>query len=154
MGDINPMLPVKSITIHHEGWDPFWATDFSETAERVERVRSGHRGRGFSDIGYHYIIDREGRVWEGRSIRYQGAHVSGHNEGNLGIMCLGNFDEQAPTAKQLAALSKQVKTMMARYRVPTRRVYTHQEWSDAKTACPGRSLQTWVVRVRATSFAS
>ncbi|MDZ4831031.1 MAG: peptidoglycan recognition family protein [Phycisphaerae bacterium] len=155
-GDINPMLPVKSITIHHEGWDPFTADDFGETASRIEHVRIAHRnakGGGYADIGYHFVIDREGRVWEGRSLKYQGAHVKKHNEGNVGIMCLGNFEEQTPTPKQLAGLSKQVKVMMVRYNVPIRRVYTHQEWQGAQTLCPGRTLQTWVNRKRPTAFA-
>ncbi|MFO0826975.1 MAG: peptidoglycan recognition family protein [Phycisphaerales bacterium] len=156
LNDINPMLPVTSITIHHEGWDPFTTNDFDETASRIEHVRIAHRnakGGGYADIGYHFVVDREGRIWEGRSLKYQGAHVKNHNEGNVGIMCLGNFEEQTPSAKQLAGLSKQVKTMMARYKVPVRRVYTHQEWAGAQTLCPGRSLQAWVVRTRPTAFA-
>ncbi|MBL9121030.1 MAG: N-acetylmuramoyl-L-alanine amidase [Phycisphaerae bacterium] len=156
VGDINPMLPVKSLTIHHEGWEPFVASDVEETADRIEHVRIAHRnakGGGYADIGYHYIIDREGRVWEGRSLRYQGAHVKYHNEGNIGIMCLGNFEEQTPTQRQLAGLSRQVRAVMAKHKIPIRRVYTHREWKDAQTLCPGRSLQAWVTKSRASSFA-
>lgn len=156
MGDINPMLPIKSLTIHHEGWEPFMTSDFAETAARIEHVRIAHRnakGGGYADIGYHYVVDREGRVWEGRSLRYQGAHVKNHNEGNIGIMCLGNFEEQSPTQRQLAGLSRQVRAVMAQHKIPIRRVYTHQEWKDAQTLCPGRSLQAWVVKARDRSFA-
>jgi hypothetical protein len=156
LGDINPMLPVRSITIHHEGWEPFLATDPDETAYRIERVRVGHRnakGGGYADIGYHFIIDREGRVWEGRSLRYQGAHVKNRNEGNIGVMCLGNFEEQNPTERQLAGLTRQVKALMTKYRVPTRRVYTHREWPNAQTLCPGRSLQAWISKNRNKALA-
>ena len=156
MGDLNPMLPVRSLTIHHEGWQPFTDVGWAESAARVEQVRVAHRnakGGGYADIGYHFIIDREGRIWEGRSLRYQGAHVKNHNEGNVGIMCLGNFEEQTPTQKQLAGLTKQVQTVMARYKIPLRRVYTHQEWKGAQTLCPGRTLQTWVDRNRNSAFA-
>ncbi|MBL9149600.1 MAG: N-acetylmuramoyl-L-alanine amidase [Phycisphaerae bacterium] len=156
MKDINPMLPVKSITIHHEGWEPFMAVDVGETASRIEQVRVAHRnakGGGYADIGYHFIIDREGRIWEGRNLKYQGAHVKNHNEGNVGIMCLGNFEEQTPTPKQLAGLNKQVRAMMAKYNVPKSRVYTHQEWRGASTLCPGRTLQAYVERARPKSFA-
>jgi hypothetical protein len=156
MRDINPMLPVRSITIHHEGWEPFMANDVGSTASRIEQVRVAHRnakGGGYADIGYHFIIDREGRIWEGRSLKYQGAHVKNHNEGNVGIMCLGNFEEQSPTPKQLAGLNKQVRAMMAKYNVPKGRVYTHQEWSGASTLCPGRTLQAYVERSRPKSFA-
>ncbi len=154
VNDINPMLPVKYLTIHHEGWEPFTAVDFGDTAARIERVRVGHsEGRGYADIGYHFIIDREGRIWEGRSLKFQGAHVKHHNEGNIGIMCLGNFEEQSPTPKQLAGLNKQVRVVMARYKISVKRVYTHQEWADASTLCPGRNLQVWVDKKRPQSFA-
>lgn len=153
--DINPLTQVRFITIHHEGWDPFWETDFAESAARVERVRVGHRNAKtpYADIGYHFVIDREGRIYEGRDLRYQGAHVKARNEGNIGIMCLGNFEQQAPSQKQLAALVQQVKAMRAKYNVPVRRVYTHQEWPGAQTLCPGRSLQSWVDRQRTSAFA-
>lgn len=156
MGDINPMLPIKSLTIHHEGWEPFVTSDFDDTAYRIEHVRIAHRnakGGGYADIGYHFVVDREGRVWEGRSLKFQGAHVKNHNEGNIGIMCLGNFEEQNPTEKQLAGLSRQVRTIMARYKIPIKRVHTHREWPDAQTLCPGRSLQAWVMKNRPKSFA-
>lgn len=156
MGDINPMLPIRSLTIHHEGWEPFVTSDFDETAYRIEHVRIAHRNAkngGYADIGYHYIVDREGRVWEGRSLKFQGAHVKNHNEGNIGIMCLGNFEEQNPTERQLAGLSLQVRAVMARHKIPLKRVYTHREWADAQTLCPGRSLQAWVAKYRPRSFA-
>ena len=69
-----------------------------------------------------------------------------HNEGNIGVVALGNFDQQAPSAAQLRALDEQVSWLMRRYRVPTSRVLTHQEW--AATACPGRMLQAHMVEVR------
>ena len=156
LGEIKPMLPVKSITVHHEGWEPFTAEAFGETATRIEQVRVAHRNAkdgGYADIGYHFVIDRDGRIWEGRSLKYQGAHVKNHNEGNVGIMCLGNFEEQTPSPKQLNGLTKQVKVMSARFKVPTRRIYTHREWAGANTLCPGRTLQSWVDRKRPTAFA-
>lgn len=145
---MNPMLPVKYITVHHDGMTPFAATDESSSKARIELIRNGHRGNGWGDIGYHFVIDRNGRVWEGRAINWQGAHVKNWNEGNLGICCLGNFDEQAPSQAQLSALERQLKVLMAMYGVPKSRVKTHQEWQGAKTACPGRSLQAQMVAMR------
>jgi len=145
---MNPMLPVKYITVHHDGMSPFMAADARSSAGRIETIRNGHRGNGWGDIGYHFVIDREGRVWEGRAINFQGAHVKNWNEGNLGICCLGNFDEQAPSQAQLMALERQLVVLMKTYGVPKARVKTHQEWSGAKTACPGRALQTQMVQMR------
>lgn len=145
---MNPMLPVKYITVHHDGLKPFNTADESASRARLEMIRNGHRGNGWGDIGYHFLIDRNGRVWEGRAINWQGAHVKNWNEGNIGICCLGNFDQQAPSAAQLAALERQLKVLMRTYGVPKSRVKTHQEWAGAATACPGKSLQSQMIAMR------
>jgi hypothetical protein len=139
LADMRPMLPVTAITVHHEGMEPFTDTSSPDTIERLRRVWNGHDGRGFGDIGYHFVIDRSGRIWEGRSLKYQGAHVRAHNEGNIGVMCLGNFDEQKVSDAQRAALEHQLKVLCAKYRVKRSKVKTHKEWNP--TACPGRDLQ-------------
>jgi hypothetical protein len=150
-GDINPMGRVLRITIHHDGMNPFTSTSMGDCAARLEAIRRAHvsnapMGRGWADIGYHFIIDPAGRIWEGRSVLYQGAHVKDQNENNLGIMCLGNYDRQAPTPATAAALDRFVAEQMRRYGIPLSRVRTHQELSS--TECPGRSLQAYIVRSR------
>lgn len=144
---VDPMRGITRITIHHEGWKPVHFSDRGTTAERIELIRTVHtRDRGFGDIGYHYIIDRAGRIWEGRPVTYQGAHVRDHNEHNLGILILGNFDRQRPSSIQLASLEKTLAAMQRTYRIPRQRVHTHQEL--ASTACPGRHLQAVVPGIR------
>lgn len=107
-----------------------------------------NNGKRWADIGYHYVIDPQGRIWEGRPTNLQGAHVKDTNEHNLGIMCMGNFDQQAPSAAQVAALDAFVVDQMRRYRVPITRVYTHQELN--RSACPGRNLQAYMLQTRRT----
>ena len=144
---LNPMNGVSRITVHHEGWTPVWFADQRTTAARLDADRNTHvRDRGWGDIGYHFMIDRAGRLWEGRSLRFQGAHVKDNNEHNVGVMVLGNFDRQDPTEAQLAALRATVSQLMRHYRVPLNRVYTHQELMS--TACPGRALQPRMVSLR------
>ncbi len=150
---MNPMLPPRYITVHHDGMSPFLAKDQTSSAARIEIIRTGHRSKGWGDIGYHYVVDRGGRVWEGRAIQWQGAHVKNCNEGNIGICCLGNFDEQSPSPEQLKACETIVAALMAKYRIPVSRVRSHQEWSGARTACPGRSLQREFVQMRAKTLA-
>jgi hypothetical protein len=144
---LNPMAGVNRITVHHEGHTPVWFTDDRSTRERMEQVRGVHtRDRKWADIGYHYIIDRAGRIIEGRSVAYQGAHVSQQNEHNVGVMLLGNFEQQSPSQQQLLSLQTTLRFLMAKYRVPTNRVYTHRELGP--TVCPGRNLQPRVASLR------
>ena len=148
---VNPMGSIARITIHHEGWTPVWFSDQASTAARIEQIRNIHvRDRGWGDIGYHYIIDRAGRVWQGRDIRYQGAHVSKNNEHNVGVMCLGNFDKQRPSDAQMQSLINTLRSVQHMYSIPARRVYTHQELSP--TACPGSHLQPRVVAIRSNGY--
>jgi hypothetical protein len=152
--ELNPMLPVTCVTIHHDGLDDLiWSADSASVAERIERYRVGHRGRGWADIGYHLIIDRGGVLWQGRSIRWQGAHVQHHNEGNIGLLVMGNFELQSPTSAQLSTLRRVLVDLRATYQLPRGRVYTHREWDDAQTACPGRRLQPRVERIRQSILA-
>lgn len=146
---INPMNGVNRITVHHDGMPPVSLQSTSQVSTRLESIRRAHLNRypePFADIGYHYIIDPQGHVWEGRSTRYQGAHVKENNEHNLGIMVLGNFNEQHPTPQALASVDRFVAHEMSRYNVPLARIYTHQELRQ--TECPGRNLQAYMRQTR------
>lgn len=138
--NINPMNGIRKLTIHHEGSRTINFTGQRDTALHLDKVRKSHvNGNGWADIGYHYIVDRAGRVWEGRPIRYQGAHVRNNNEHNIGVMTLGNFDNQSPTQQQLNALFDTVKRLKRQHNIPAGDIKSHQEINA--TACPGRNLQ-------------
>jgi hypothetical protein len=146
---LNPMLPVCAITVHHDGLDNLeTGTSEREMMARIELYRVGHRAKGWGDIGYHLVVDRAGTVWQGRSIRWQGAHVKNHNEGNIGVLVMGNFEVQRPTAAQMKTLEKTLADLMKTYKVRKNAVYTHREWPDAQTACPGKNLQPRVADLR------
>jgi hypothetical protein len=142
----NPMGGIDRITIHHDGMPPVSLKSKNDVAHRLEVIRRSHTGKGWADIGYHYAVDPQGRIWECRPVQYQGAHVKDHNERNLGILVLGNFEEQTPTSAALSALDGFVADRMQAMRVPISRVLTHQEISP--TACPGRHLQGYMVSTR------
>ncbi|MFG0284366.1 MAG: peptidoglycan recognition family protein [Phycisphaerales bacterium JB039] len=127
------------MTVHHDGMSPFYGTGAADAADRLEAIRRSHVGRGWADIGYHFAIDPQGTVWEGRPLNLQGAHVKDNNEQNIGIVVLGNFQEQAPTPAAAAAVDRFVAQVMRVYRVPLRSVYTHQELGP--TVCPGYHMQ-------------
>ena len=58
----------------------------------VETIRRWHKKRGFSDIGYHYVIYEDGSINIGRSIFLTGAHTSGENKDSIGICYIGGLD--------------------------------------------------------------
>ena len=137
---VNPMRGVSKITVHHEGWKAVWFSDRNTTAQRIDHIRRYHvDDRGWGDIGYHYILDRAGRIWEGRPIQYQGAHVSNNNEHNIGVLVLGNFEKQSPSSAQLKTLYRTTQGLASQYRVKRAMVLSHQEINP--TTCPGKNLQ-------------
>ncbi len=142
------MRPIYRITVHHDGMTAFTSVSEQAAAERLENIRRAHRGHNWGDIGYHYLVDPAGRVWEGRPLTWQGAHVKNQNEGNLGVCVMGNYENQQPNEAQLRAVERFVAEMMTRHSVRVGNVYTHREM--AATACPGRNLQPRLVAMRGT----
>jgi len=150
MARVNPMDGVRRITIHHEGWTPAYFTDTETMEDRLDLIRRSHIQRlGAGDIGYHFIIDRAGRVWQGRDVRYQGAHVRNNNEHNIGVMVLGNFDVQSPSDAQLDTLCDTVAKLAKQYRISNKAgsIRTHREINP--TDCPGANLQPRTLAIRA-----
>jgi len=140
-GRARPMKGIRRITIHHEGSGHVrTATDYASNAALIERIRAYHvEARGWADLGYHFVIDPAGRIWEGRPLAWQGAHVRDFNAHNLGVVLLGNFDRQQPSLQQLIVLPQLVQALRRQYAVPLGSLRSHQEWTP--TACPGKNMQ-------------
>lgn len=145
----NPMNGVSRITVHHSAIESGRIRSKADAARMLVNIRGGHLAQNWADIGYHYIVDPAGRVWEGRPVTLQGAHVKNQNEHNLGIMVMGNFETEKPSAEALQALDGFLAQQLRRYGVPISRVYTHREIGP--TACPGRSLQAYMMQTRSRS---
>ena len=143
---MNKLGRITRITVHHEGSKAVWFSDYKSTAAHLDKIRKFHQSKNWGDIGYHYVIDRAGRVWEGREIKYAGAHVKDNNPGNVGVMVLGNFEVQRPSGAQIETLKKTLTAIMQKNRVPVTRVYTHRELGTS--TCPGRYLQPEIVKMR------
>ena len=143
-----PMGRIHRITVHHTAIERSLEGPVA-VARHLRNIQGDHMGsQAWGDIGYHYLIDGEGRVWQGREIRFQGAHAGNHqlNRGNLGICLLGNFQHAPPPARQLAALKGLLEKLAARHHVPGERIYGHCELKA--TACPGRFLMAALRRIR------
>lgn len=73
----------------------------------VEDCRNYHvKVKGWSDIGYHYYIDKHGKCHVGRPLNRNGAHVSGHNTGTIGICCEGGLLENGAPGDTMTDLQK------------------------------------------------
>ncbi|MGE3166337.1 MAG: N-acetylmuramoyl-L-alanine amidase [Planctomycetota bacterium] len=146
--NVKQMGKVKRITIHHTG-EPNVPTLTSATDVKAYLLRlqkSHQKHKGWADLAYHYLIDPNGGVWEGRPVRFQGAHAGSPsaNEGNVGIALIGNFDESEPPRAQLAALKRLIGSLRAKYSLSASTVHTHQGLKKTAglefTSCPGRNL--------------
>lgn len=109
----------------------------------VDQIRQWHIDRGFSDVGYHYVIYRDGSIHKGRPIEKVGAHTTGQNAHSIGISYIGGCAADGKTPKdtrteaQRAALIKLVGELKASY--PSATVHGHNEF--ANKACPSFNVQ-------------
>ena len=97
-------------------------------------------GRGWSDIGYHLVIRRNGEVENGRPLEKRGAHARGHNSHSIGIVVVGednNFEEV-----QWNTLKYVVGQYLESY--PDARIKGHYQVDTKKPYCPGFDVPEWV----------
>ena len=104
----------------------------------LDTIRQWHLQRGFSDIGYHYVIHLDGKVEERRDVNIAGAHCSGHNSKSIGICYIGGMTadgkkaKDTRTDKQKTTLKSLLKTMRTLY--PQAKIHGHRDF--AAKACP------------------
>lgn len=105
----------------------------------VETIRGWHKGQGWKDIGYHWVVMLDGSVKPGRLESVVGSHVAGRNTGTLGVVYVGGVAKDGKTPKdtrttaQKAALIETVKALIEKY--PTiKTVSGHNQY--AAKACP------------------
>jgi N-acetyl-anhydromuramyl-L-alanine amidase AmpD len=132
--------PVTEIILHCADTRPDWMAGHP-LAEKVAEIRRWHvQQRGWRDIGYHWVIDRDGAVAPGRPEAEIGAHVEGHNRGTIGICLLGGHGAKADdlfernfTSAQAAAVRCLIREIKSRTAI--RKVSGHNDY--AVKACPG-----------------
>ncbi|MBI5200105.1 MAG: N-acetylmuramoyl-L-alanine amidase [Elusimicrobia bacterium] len=133
----SPLAPER-FTQHHTAGKH--TTTLPESLAEMRFLQDFHqRGRGWNDIGYHFLIDGAGRVFRGRPIDAQGAHVLGQNEGNVGISLLGNYHppyNDAVSPAQREAIRRLGAWLRDRYGVAPSTYRGHRDYNP-KTDCPG-----------------
>lgn len=142
-----PIGKVAYLTIHHAEMRPQ-----EDTAQMIRSIFRDHTRLGgrldAADVGYHFLVDVRGQVWEGRDADHVGTHVGSRpqglsNPGNLGICALGSYTRQDPPqiiVDQIVNLS----VLIAKYYRHPLIVRGHRDWSgingapEGYTTCPGR----------------
>ncbi|MBI3838473.1 MAG: N-acetylmuramoyl-L-alanine amidase [Planctomycetia bacterium] len=131
----------KSIVLHHS------ATSQGNVAsiDAVHRKQKDRSGNPWLGIGYHFVVGNGQQMADGeiqptfRWIRQlAGAHAGSRdfNESGIGVCLIGNFDERAPTAKQVAAVRELLRALARHYAIPRERIFRHLDIQA--TLCPGR----------------
>lgn len=101
-------------------------------------IKRWHLARGFSDIGYHYVIYRDGSVHAGRNVNISGAHCTGHNSHSIGICYIGGLDKNGKskdtrTKEQVGSLLTLISSLKKIY--PKAIVYGHCNFSNKDCPC-------------------
>lgn len=143
------MRPINEIIVHCTATRGDWWISKS-TKQKVAEVKRWHVvDRGWSDIGYHYLIDRDGTMMAGRPIEKTGAHTKGHNSGTIGISLFGGHGssendsfEDNFTPAQDAALRDLIAELSRTYGI--NKVSGHNQY--AAKACPGFNVARWLDR--------
>lgn len=107
-----------------------------------------HLSLGWRDVGYNYILERNGMVAKGRSLDIPGAHcrAGDMNRRGIGVSLIGNLDNHPPTRPQVDVLPVLLRELMVLHDIPGQRVLGHREVPGAATACPGRYIDMHALR--------
>jgi hypothetical protein len=123
-----------------------------ESLDEVRFIQDFHQnGRGWSDIGYHFLIDTEGRIFEGRPLTVRGAHVRDANDGNIGIVLMGFHHEpydHPVTPEQIASITALGQWLVSAYHIDPKTYSGHRDLG--KTSCPGDILYSMLGKIRGT----
>ena len=117
----------------------------------LREIRQWHVQQGWLDVGYHYIIRRDGTVETGRPHDVVGSHVKGHNFESVGICMVGGIDDAGEpqdnfTGTQWVALKALVHEVSTNL-YPSAHVVGHRDLDSGK-ACPSFNVAAWLVSSR------
>lgn len=130
---------IRKIYIHCSATPP----DMEVYAKDIDRW---HKANGWSGIGYHDVIPRNGMVEKGRPLHKAGAHVKGHNKDSIGICLVGGVTaDMIPISNYTPAQWKALRGLLVEYleRFPKATIHGHNE-ADPSKACPCFDVQQWL----------
>ena len=117
----------------------------------VSDIRKWHmQGNGWSNIGYHFVIRRSGKVERGRALDEVGTHVQGHNTDSVGICLVGGLNnatfkpENNYSPQQWESLTNLLKMLLKKY--PKAKVLGHRDFAGVQKDCPCFPARVWAKR--------
>ncbi len=135
----------RGIIFHHSAIPG--ASDYHgwRTVKEIQRLHQ--QDRGFSDIGYHFLIGPDGIVFEGRPARVLGAHTKSANQGNLGICFIGDYRKQREvlTLSTLRAGLTLCYFLFQWFEIHPSSYRWHRQ-HNPDTECPGEQVMEWIPR--------
>lgn len=128
------------IVIHHMGH-----TDKEVSAAAVHQM---HLNNGWSGIGYHYVIHKDGSIERGRPVNTVGAHCYKENWHSIGVNLVGNFEMSHPTQKQMASAATLLAALCTTYRINVGddTIVGHRDKNA--TLCPGAHMYARLPELR------
>ena len=143
------MRQIDMIVVHCTATRPEWQSEQS-TKSKVAEVKKWHTDKGWSDIGYHYLIDRDGTVVEGRPVEKSGAHAKGYNANSIGIAIFGGHGgtandefEENFTDAQDRALRRLIAQLQMEF-PKINQVVGHNDLPKVTKACPTFKVDRWM----------
>lgn len=108
----------------------------------AETITRWHKNKGWSTIGYHYVVKLDGTIENGRSVHDIGAHARGYNRTSIGVVYVGGCDDEMQpkdtrTVEQCMALANLLEALLDLY--PNATLHGHNEF--AQKACPSFNVQ-------------
>jgi hypothetical protein len=122
---------LNTLIVHHS------ALPLTDGPREIQQLHMGTRG--YADIAYHFLIDAEGQLYEGRSLQVRGAHTGGFNTGTIGVVLLGNFEVWEPPAAQWETLRVAAGSLAEVYTLT--HLAGHKDFQPTATVCPGQFLE-------------
>ena len=131
---------ITHVTLHHTGSaEPLRPQD--DPVAKLRGLQSwGAAERNWWDVPYHFLMDLDGRVYEGRDWRYMGETNTTYDPGgHFLISIIGNYERQEPTPAQLTAIADLMAWALKEFDLPLDRIGGHYDY--ATTGCPGQHLR-------------
>ena len=145
---------IRYITIHHTASPQKDGTPIEKKMQSLQnfsqsesRLASGKMKPAWFDVPYHYYIAVDGKIAEGRDIKFVGDTNTDFDPGGHALVVLeGNFETEQPSSEQQKSLQALIAWLSAKYKVPTSEIKAHNDY--ASTACPGENLKKLLPTLR------